>query len=165
MNSLYFDQVAKIVYKKENVIGVYKDGKFSPDLKDDDGDFKLCYSTYYGFTIRGWHFSKKRFSLYPLKVIGEKTKTPFDAREFDCLKDIPPQVGDYIIFKPGTKNKTLTWCHSTVLLRRLFFGIKQNQIIDEDFELGDFNKIDEYIKQATYNHNLSKHDFSDYVIV
>lgn len=166
MNSLYFDQVAKIAVKKENVIGIYKDGTFYPgDSLITNGDFKVCYSTYYGFTIKGWHFSKKRYSLYPLKIMGEKTQTPFNLDEFSYLKDIPPKVGDYIIFKPGTKNKTVTWCHSTLLLRRLFFGIKQNQTVEETFEPELSGKIDEYIKQAIYNHNFNKNDYSDYVIV
>ena len=126
---LNFDVVVKIFVSRDNVCGIYKDGSYSPASPTDapSGGVGVGYTTYYGFTAQGHHFSKKSYSHYPLKLVAEKNKTVFDPADLDYLKHIPPQVGDYIAFtcreNPGKKRMVTTWCHSTLFLRRLYYAL------------------------------------------
>jgi len=130
MNKLYFDVVTKISVKEAG---------------------------YFGFTANGWHFSKKSHSTYPVKIITEKitgvaasTDLP-DINLLQILKKSPPQVGDYIIFKPAAKgNSVVTWCHSTLFLRKIFYAIKKNELLGTSYSsnLGEDEPahiVDEYL--------------------
>lgn len=130
MNKLHFDVVTKLCADDKHICTYYKDGDiFETTTKQP---YKLGYNSYFGFTSRGYHFSKKKHSLYPLNLLAIKsnTKLPLNL-DVESLKDFPPSPGEFIIYLLNDKNEIKTWCHSTLLFRRIFNYIRNRDTIKD----------------------------------